>query len=53
MKELDVVKLKDGREATVVEMYEDEIEAEFVEESGKVEMKTIPINDIEKVIWES
>ena len=55
VKELDVVELKDGREATVLEVC-DEGKAflvEIVDDDGKtLEMPIIKAEDIVRTIWE-
>ena len=50
---LDVVKLKDGRTATVVEKYEDACLVEVSDADGRTtEMPTVPYDHIESVIWQ-
>ena len=53
-KELDIVRLTDGRTATVLEVY-DSGEAYLVEvtdDAGKtLDMPTVKLADIEKVVW--
>ncbi len=56
MKELDVVKLKDGKEATILDVYDGGTAflVEIADEDGKtLDMPTVKAEEIEKVIWKS
>lgn len=53
IKEFDVVKLKDGREGTVVHIYDQPglplaYEIEF---GAEMELETVAAEEIEKVVW--
>ena len=54
-KELDIVRLTDGREVTVLEVYKDG-EAFMVETSAKPFAETdffvVPMSEIEEIIWQ-
>ena len=54
--ELDIVRLKDGRTATVLEVFES-VKAylvEVVDANGKtLDMITVGPDDIEKVVWKA
>lgn len=53
-KELDVVQLKDGRTATVLEVFDSGAAflVEVADENGKaLDMPTVTPDDIEKVVW--
>lgn len=53
-KELDVVQLKDGRTATVLEVFDSGAAflVEVADENGKaLDMPTVASDDIEKVVW--
>lgn len=54
IKELDVILLKDGKEATVLECYDSDT-AFYVEVSGKdgktTDMLIVKIEDIEKILY--
>ena len=55
-KELDIVRLKDGRTATVLEVFKngEAYLVEVTDEAGKtVDMPTVKSDDIEKVVWEA
>lgn len=53
MKELDVVLLKDGREATILEDYGDEYMVEIADERGRtIDTPLVAKDDLKKVIWE-
>ena len=55
-KELDIVHLKDGRTATVLEVYDagQAYLVEVVDENGKtLDMPTVAADDIERVVWEA
>lgn len=55
MKELDVVELKDGRKATILEVYDagKAFLVEIVDDDGKtLEMPVIKKEDIAQTIWE-
>lgn len=52
--ELDVVKLKDGREATVLEIFEqgEALLVEISDSKGQaIELPTVSVEDIETVTW--
>lgn len=56
MKELDVVKLKNGLEATILEAFSGgkEFLVELVDDSGKtLDLPVIRSEEIAQVIWES
>lgn len=53
-KEFDVVRLKDGRTATVLEVFNagEAYLVEVADENGKMlDMPTVAPDDIEKVVW--
>lgn len=53
MKELDIVLLKDGRRATILEDYGPDIMIEISDEKGRaLDLPTISKSDVEKVIKE-
>ena len=53
MKELDVVLLKDGRKATILEDYGEYYMVEVTDPKGRtLETPMIDRSEIEKVIWE-
>lgn len=56
VKELDVVQLKDGRTATVLEVFKsgEAYLVEVTDEQGKtLDMPTVVHDDIERVVWKS
>lgn len=56
MKELDVVELKDGRKATILETYDkgNAFLVEIVDDDGKtLEMPVVKAEGITRVIWKS
>lgn len=55
-KELDIVRLKDGRTATVLEVFDSgkAYLVEMADENGKtLDTPTVAPDDIEKVVWKS
>lgn len=55
-KEHDIVQLKNGRTATVLEVFETDVAylVEVSDESGKsLSMSTVAASDIEKVVWKA
>lgn len=55
VKELDVVRLKDGRAATILEVFEDGAAylVEIADEKGEaLDMPFVGSDDIEKALWE-
>ena len=53
MKEYDVVKLKDGREGTIVEVFADAYDIDIGSSPEDWETITVKKEDVEKVIWTS
>lgn len=56
IKELDVVQLKSGRTATVLEVFETGVSylVEVSDENGKaLSVSTVTTSDIERVVWTS
>lgn len=56
IKELDIVELKNGQRATVLEVFEqgEAYLVEIADESGKtLDMPTVKANDIKRVTWVS
>lgn len=56
IKELDIVQLKSGRTATVLEVFETDVAylVEATDESGKsLGVFEVRIGDIEKVVWKA
>ena len=56
IKELDVVELKDGRTATVLEVFDSgkAFLVEVTDSKGKtLDMPTVEINDIARVTWKN
>ena len=51
MKQYDVVKLKDGRVATILEMFETACEVDVGDSPEEWETTTVDKKDIEKVIY--
>lgn len=53
VKELDVVKIKDSREGTVVHIYDQpELPLAYeVEFGSKMQLETIAAEDVAKVVW--
>lgn len=51
-KALDVVRLKDGRTATIVEVYADGYMVEVSDATGRtLDMLTVGLQDIDAIIW--
>ena len=56
MKELDIVELKDGQKATILEVYDGGAAflVEIVDDDGKtVGMPTVKAEEIVRVVWKS
>lgn len=56
MKELDVVKLKNGRDATILEVFDGGTNflVEIADDNGKTQdLPTIKAEEIAHIIWES
>ncbi len=51
MKQYDVIKLKDGRVGTIVELFETVCEVDVGDSPENWETITVTKEDIEKIIW--
>ncbi len=53
VKEFDIVKLKDGREGTVVHIHDQpELPLAYeIEFGGKLQLETVKAKDVEVVVW--